>query len=563
VLLESASMDLPNDIKHLYITWLEEDIVKYSLRNQKSALLYTRAVQKLREYPDPVLTPRELIKVPYIGEKIVGQMEKKLEKYCEENGYILPIGATSIQRTNSTKTKKRNSLGGNEPDVEDEEEPQKKRKPSKRKYVPTKRSGGYAIMLSLLEFDPDCNGLTKDEIIKNATIYCDKSFSANPSTNQFYSAWSSVKSLLNHELVKVEGRPAHYYLTNEGVELAKHLKNADEVVFRNEAPTIGSGSTTTGSSGDLRMADSHYDSPLDDNFTEIPEVLPAKNRVIHNHNGVNYHFWEPGTYTVRFVVDNREIRSRGERDFFYRKLQQLGVDAESRPLTVGDGLWIARNKSTNEEVVLDYIIERKRLDDLASSIKDGRYNEQKVRLKRSAVKNVFYLIEEVASSDVQQMADAIQTSMAMAMTTSNFHTKRTKDADDTIQFMARITTQINRYYSDKRLLVLEPRNLKYQQDYKNVLDDFRTKFSLGNIECVHKYFTFDTMLSKSKLMTTREMFVKMLMTIRGVSFEKAIAIQREFKTPRDLIERFDGNDPELAKKYGKKIQELITDVFKK
>lgn len=30
------------------------------------------------------------------------------------------------------------------------------------------------------------------------------------------------------------------------------------------------------------------------------------------------------------------------------------------------------------EVVLDYIIERKRLDDLSSSIVDGRYKEQKV-----------------------------------------------------------------------------------------------------------------------------------------------------------------------------------------
>jgi crossover junction endonuclease MUS81 len=30
------------------------------------------------------------------------------------------------------------------------------------------------------------------------------------------------------------------------------------------------------------------------------------------------------------------------------------------------------------ELVMDYIVERKRMDDLCSSIKDGRFKEQKV-----------------------------------------------------------------------------------------------------------------------------------------------------------------------------------------
>lgn len=541
-------MDLPNDIKHLYITWLEEDVLLYSLRNQKSAMLYTRALEKLRAYTPPVLTPRDLIKVPFIGEKIVGQMESRLENYCKENGYNLPVGAGSTVKRKSGKRSK--ELGPEDIDGDDDDdEPVKKRKTTKRKYVPVKRSGGYAILLVLLELDPECNGMTKDLITKNATPYCEKSFTANPSTNQFYSAWSSVKSLLNNDLVKVSGRPAHYYLTDEGKELAMKLKNADDIVFRNERSV-------------REEPDSIEHNDIMEDYN-IPEVIPDRNRVLHIHEGVNYQFWEPGSYDVMFLVDNREVRSRNERDFFHTKLQQLNVKAYSRPLTVGDGLWIARNKSTNEEVVLDYIIERKRLDDLAMSIQDGRYNEQKVRLKRSAVRNVFYLIEEVTSSDVAKMADAIQTSIAMAMTTSNFHVKRTKDADDTIQFIARITKQVKKFYERKKLIVLEPRNLNYQQDYKTVLDGFKDRFDSNEVQCVHKYFTFDTMLSKTKLMTTREMFIRMLMTIRGVSLEKAIAIQREFKTPKDLIENFRGDDPELAKKFGKKIQELITDLFKK
>jgi ERCC4-type nuclease len=38
----------------------------------------------------------------------------------------------------------------------------------------------------------------------------------------------------------------------------------------------------------------------------------------------------------------------------------------------------ANDKDLKIEAVLDYIVERKRLDDLSKSIIDGRYNEQKV-----------------------------------------------------------------------------------------------------------------------------------------------------------------------------------------
>ena len=51
-------------------------------------------------------------------------------------------------------------------------------------------------------------------------------------------------------------------------------------------------------------------------------------------------------------------------------------------LNVGDFTWIARHKSSNyEDIILNYIVERKRMDDLCSSILDGRYKEQKVILK--------------------------------------------------------------------------------------------------------------------------------------------------------------------------------------
>jgi len=41
-------------------------------------------------------------------------------------------------------------------------------------------------------------------------------------------------------------------------------------------------------------------------------------------------------------------------------------------------IFSANDKTIQCEAILDYIVERKRLDDLSKSIIDGRYNEQKV-----------------------------------------------------------------------------------------------------------------------------------------------------------------------------------------
>lgn len=60
-----------------------------------------------------------------------------------------------------------------------------------------------------------------------------------------------------------------------------------------------------------------------------------------------------------------------------KELEAEGVTLEVRSLKVGDFAWLSRN-SAGQELLLPYIIERKRLDDLASSIKDGRFHEQKV-----------------------------------------------------------------------------------------------------------------------------------------------------------------------------------------
>jgi ERCC4-type nuclease len=100
-----------------------------------------------------------------------------------------------------------------------------------------------------------------------------------------------------------------------------------------------------------------------------------------------------------------------------------------------------------EEYMLDYIIERKSCNDLAASIIDGRYNEQKLRLANSGMR-VTYLIEgdphqtslggtggpraAVGGGPIKIGAKHILTAMANTQVLAGFHVVQTTTIDATI-----------------------------------------------------------------------------------------------------------------------------------
>jgi crossover junction endonuclease MUS81 len=112
-----------------------------------------------------------------------------------------------------------------------------------------------------------------------------------------------------------------------------------------------------------------------------------------------------GSYEVVLLLDSREVKNGNQRDFFQQALAEKGINVERRSLELGDFMWIAKRQGTQNlilsvglhinlfciaacetgaihdeenEIVLDFVLERKTLDDLVASIKDGRFKEQKV-----------------------------------------------------------------------------------------------------------------------------------------------------------------------------------------
>ena len=153
-----------------------------------------------------------------------------------------------------------------------------------------------------------------------------------------------------------------------------------------------------------------------------------------------------GSFTVHLLLDNREVRARNDRDYIQDNLKACGINPITRPLQVGDAMWIACEKGgRNREIVLDHIVERKRLDDLVASIKDGRFHEQKFRLAKSGLKHVTYIIEDFTLKEADRaMQDAMDTAISSTQVVNGFFVKKTGKLDDTIRYLVRMTKKIGR-----------------------------------------------------------------------------------------------------------------------
>lgn len=623
---------LPSDLKHLFVEWLQEAAINATKKGTKAALLYNKALDRVRNYPLAIDNPKTLKLIQFVGDKTVVYLSDKLKTYCEQNGFGLPAAFGGSGAENSGN-KRKNDLDETD---NSNEKPKRQRKP--KQYIPRKRSGGYAILLALYLGDKERKGLRKEEIILYATPYSDKSFNSNPSANEFYSAWSSIKILQTHFLVDCSGRsPRMYFLSDEGFELAKRLKETEGLhssPASNQIADYSFDNDVRATPDNSRIMLELYSSPLDHAKTK-PDMLThnrfdstrtsnfgmslsprlmsfplkpkegiqhrkrlaeettacpiveenfqsnngphtqdhrnSKSKLVHDaanktYDGTKYDIWTPEEYEVTLIIDNREIRSQKERDFFQTRLTNLGVECDVRPLSVGDVVWIAKNKQTGREVVLNTICERKRLDDLVSSIKDGRFQEQKNRLKKSGMKHFYYLVEEIQLTGVNtygDMTDAIQTAMSITMTISDFYLKRFKSIEDTISFLASLTKVIKEKFAKEKtnLLVLKPRSIKNQAEYGQLIQQFRTKFEGRKTlyECVYIFSTFQDTMAKTGMMTVKEMFILMLMVVRGLSLERAVSIQNYFQTPKRFIEFYTVEHKHLPETQKK---QLMMNLFK-
>lgn len=551
----------PQCANPLLLQWVGEWLNQARERSTKGVTTYKRAYDSIKACPFPFTHPSEAKQLQNIGDKLVDRLTEKMEEYCK---------AANIPMPHAPRGKKRTIV----PAVGEDQEasPPKKRRTTKP-YVPALRSGGYAIILAL---STSSTGLTKPDTIALAEPHCDSSFTAVSGPGKFYTAWSSIKTLENKDLVYEQGRPTRkYFLTEEGWEVAKRIRKvaglSNESIDKEDSARsiLGSSAGAGDALADNRFPPGrHSPEPSESAETQgVPDIIPQDSS-----SSAPPTFQPlvipPGTFTVQLVLDNREVRAKDDRDYIQIEMGKRGVKPIVRPLALGDILWVAKCHDPQllsslgiegDEVVLDFVVERKRLDDLLSSIKDGRFKEQKFRLRKSGIKNVIYLIEEISLSaeHFQKYEEAVQSAIASTQVVNEYFVKKTQKVDDTIRYLARMTAMIREMYEKKPLHII-PTQVLTTQNYLPLVDKLRTREPGTNYHIT--YEAFASLASKSESLTVRDVYLKMLMCTKGVTGEKALEIQKRWKTPKAFLEAYEqcGNGDEGKKKRAEMVSTAMT-----
>ncbi|KAF2879203.1 hypothetical protein ILUMI_26958 [Ignelater luminosus] len=571
----------------LFEQWLIEWRDKAIESDSKMQYCFNKALQSLRKYPLSLESGRDCKILQGFGEKLCKMLDIKLAEYKQKNPNQL------IDVSEDTKNKKTEvSIKNNNANI------------NKEKYIPRLLSGAYAILITLYEtsLKPHYAGyMFKTDIIRYGQHLCEKSF-VKPDPGSYYTAWSSMKTLLEKKLVTKHGSPAKFSLTDEGLLLAhklytNNLKNSTESKHElNKAElessmSVSSISPSSSPSHELQrpvldIKNNHSSSSLviedyrkqDANLgiknnsslatvtaettvtnykkqkldidiksssssslstaEEITTETQSETESVHSSatSQEETFIFAPNSFEIILYVDKQEVAGGTQNpldDVTLAELTNLNVRYELKHLKVGDYTWICREYSTHKELVLPYIIERKRMDDFGKSIKDGRFHEQKFRLKQSGVQNLIYLIESHGNNTHTGLPMAtLYQAATNTLLQDNFDVKFTNNIRETVEYLAALTSILKSSYQGKTLVSCPKQNLAKSK----IKDDLVSLMTFQE---------FNKGASKSRNFKIQEMFVRQLLQLKGMSVEKALAIAKKYPTPK-LLQIAYKTEPSIA-----------------
>ncbi|XP_075401493.1 structure-specific endonuclease subunit MUS81 [Tenrec ecaudatus] len=491
----------------LFERWLTEWRDEAAGRGRRTRFVFQKALRSLQRYPLPLRSGKEAKILQHFGDGLCRMLDQRLQQHQASGGDHAPALPSG---------EKSSAVEGPPLEAQD----LSKRVPAQPKprgpggYWPARHSGARVVLLLLYqEHLSPCgrNFLTKEELLQRCAqkIPGMASESARP--------WPALRSLLHRNLVFRTHQPARYSLTPEGLELAQKLAEAE-----------GLSSLPVG--------------PGPEEPSAVAPALPGAASTIElgaNEGGVQPQPLElgPGEYRVVLCVDVSETSGARHRPELLRELQRLHVSHTVRRLHVGDFVWVAQENKPKDparpgELVLDHIVERKRLDDLCSSIIDGRFREQKFRLKRCGLGHLVYLVEEHGSAHNLSLPEStLLQAVTNTQVIDGFFVKRTADIKESAAYLALLTKGLQRLHQGHTL---------HSRPWGTPGHPGPEAGPSPNPLCSLLTFSdFNTGAMKNKAQSVREVFARQLMQVRGVSGEKAAALVDRYSTPASLLAAYD------------------------
>ena len=234
---------------------------------------------------------------------------------------------------------------------------------------------------------------------------------------------------------------------------------------------------------------------------------------------------------MRIVVDNREPESLINILSTAVEQRYKNITIETSNLTIGDFQIFKTNS-----LVPDIIVERKSINDLLASIKDGRYNEQSFRLDKYDLHNhnIYYIIEGLIDKiNNEQNRQIVYSSIFTLGYFKGFSVLNSYNINQTCEFILRFTDKLDRETNK--------REAYYREDSKNtkkMLDDKEDKDDKADRdEKTDRDTNYSSCIKSAKKsnITKINILEIMLMQIPGVSSKIAQSINSKYKTMQNLI----------------------------
>jgi len=246
----------------------------------------------------------------------------------------------------------------------------------------------------------------------------------------------------------------------------------------------------------------------------------------------------------KLVIDNREKYIIKYIDDFNNKINEAKNDTNNNTNNY------TKNKSKNKKIIkyeikqldigdiliyvndeLFIVIERKTINDLISSIMDGRYREQKLRLKALMEKHnrrlkIIYLIEgKLIGKQKSSMPNStIWSTMCKLIMRDNFIVFRSKSIKESVNFIKTMSNKANESYK--------------ANDYINSLNnENNTECDVNNDDSKNLFsqYASSIRIKKKDNLTPGICFSRQLAQIPGVSARIALCIMNIYSSMPKLI----------------------------
>ncbi|KXJ14619.1 Crossover junction endonuclease MUS81 [Exaiptasia diaphana] len=274
-------------------------------------------------------------------------------------------------------------------------------------------------------------------------------------------AWWRVNVLISRGYLKkrTRGKKAVYELLEEGEDVARRLRGNHPPPFRvrNTTPSSSNSTTTTSSAQSNKKAPSCKKKAKTSNSSSTPSLSTKSDGPLYSHDS--------GSDGVIMLVDDHELGGdRIRLGELSRRLKEWNVQHKTAHLPCGDYWWLWRHKG--QEVTLPVLVERKRADDLAESIKDGRFCSQKDKMKQwrkdfGMLSNevcLHYIVESTPEAYCVRCMDGcggvgkcgnptveqLEVVIMELERSRDFNLIRTENLETTVEFLASVSAELER-----------------------------------------------------------------------------------------------------------------------